>query len=72
MMSARLFSYFFGDETVNENIHMFSMIASSCIGIIIFVPYYYGFYEIVISDQIQKKPKKLKKLGRFEKAIERY
>ena len=70
MMSVRLFSYFFGDETVNENIHMYSIIASSCIGIIVFVPYYYGIYEIVIPDD--QYSRKSKKLGYFEKAIDRY
>ena len=69
MMFINLSSYIFEDKQIEKYPNLFGFFLLCCVSVSLFVPYYYGLYEIVITDQFPKRPKKL---GRFEKAIERY
>ncbi len=69
IMYFRMFLSIFGQDFDDTYPNLFAILLLICTSLTMFVPYYYGVYRSEITNQYKKKPKKL---GRFEKLIERY
>ena len=69
MMFFRMFLSIFGQDFDDTYPNLFTFLLLFCSSLTMFAPCYYGIYTIEMTNQYKKKPKKL---GRFEKLIERY